>query len=160
MSNMSPFDYLVHELTGRYKFKRDHAEDAAERLMWDQNVYNGFVQYLNQGIISEYNVQGHTVTSLIEQYMLDPLGAFLMLAELSKYPERGKRYLKLILEQGHEEPVIGEDGDVEIEFSFVGTPVGETVEEATPRCAKCGGELSWIEEYQRWYCYSCKEYAE
>ena len=25
-------------------------------------------------------------------------------------------------------------------------------------CPDCGGELTWIEEYQRWYCYSCEKY--
>ena len=25
-------------------------------------------------------------------------------------------------------------------------------------CPDCGGELTWIEEYGRWYCYSCEKY--
>jgi len=25
-------------------------------------------------------------------------------------------------------------------------------------CPDCGGELTWIEQYQRWYCYNCKKY--
>jgi ribosomal protein S27AE len=25
-------------------------------------------------------------------------------------------------------------------------------------CPDCGGELAWIEEYNRWYCYSCEKY--
>ncbi len=25
-------------------------------------------------------------------------------------------------------------------------------------CPDCGGKLTWIEEYNRWYCYSCEKY--
>ncbi|MCB2171551.1 M48 family metallopeptidase [archaeon] len=25
-------------------------------------------------------------------------------------------------------------------------------------CPDCGGELTWIEQYQRWYCYACEKY--
>ena len=25
-------------------------------------------------------------------------------------------------------------------------------------CPDCGGELTWIEQYERWYCYSCEKY--
>lgn len=28
-----------------------------------------------------------------------------------------------------------------------------------PRCPKCGGTLSYIRQYERWYCYSCKIYV-
>jgi len=37
------------------------------------------------------------------------------------------------------------------------TPVHE--EESTPLCPKCGRPLTYIKEYDRWYCYNCKEYA-
>jgi len=30
---------------------------------------------------------------------------------------------------------------------------------ATPVCQKCGQSMSYIKEYDRWYCYTCKEYA-
>ncbi len=160
MSGMSPHEYLVYELKGRYKFTQDHAQDAAERLMWDQNVYKGFVDYLNKGTLSNYSIQGHTVESLVRDYKLDPLGAFLMLAEFSRFPDRARRYLQMILDEGHEEIVTGEDGEIEIEFSYVEPPEGAAPVKDAPKCEKCGGELTWIEEYQRWYCYSCKEYAE
>ncbi len=26
-------------------------------------------------------------------------------------------------------------------------------------CPTCGRELSWIEQYQRWYCYNCGKYV-
>ncbi|MEM2424864.1 MAG: PRC-barrel domain-containing protein [Candidatus Bathyarchaeia archaeon] len=26
-------------------------------------------------------------------------------------------------------------------------------------CPTCGGPLTWIPQYQRWYCYKCKKYA-
>lgn len=154
MSGMNPLDYLINELITRYSFTRDHAQDAAERLMWDKNIYNGFVDYLNKGPLPNYSVRGYTVEILINDYKLDPLGAFLMLAELSEYPERGERYLRMILEEGHEEVVVGDDGSREIEFSIVEPPEGASA----PKCETCGDDLKWIEQYQRWYCYNCKEY--
>ena len=27
-------------------------------------------------------------------------------------------------------------------------------------CSECGGEATWIPQYQRWYCYNCKKYLE
>ena len=155
MSGMNPMDYLIHELTTRYNFTRDHAEDAAERLMWDINIYNGFLEYLNKGQLTKYSVRGYTAESLVRDYGLDPLGAFLMLAELSEYPERGEKYLKMILEEGHETVTLDEEGNKEIEFSFVAAPEGH---EEQHICEKCGSELKWIEQYKRWYCYTCKEY--
>lgn len=35
--------------------------------------------------------------------------------------------------------------------------MGEDAEEAS--CASCGGPLTFIEEYGRWYCYKCEAYA-
>lgn len=29
----------------------------------------------------------------------------------------------------------------------------------TPLCPTCNGLLTWIPQYQRWYCYKCKKYA-
>lgn len=29
----------------------------------------------------------------------------------------------------------------------------------TPLCPTCGGPLTWIPQYQRWYCYKCRKYA-
>jgi len=28
-----------------------------------------------------------------------------------------------------------------------------------PACPNCGRPLTWIEQYQRWYCYNCQRYA-
>ncbi len=28
-----------------------------------------------------------------------------------------------------------------------------------PRCPRCGGELTYIEQYDRWYCYNCQMYV-
>lgn len=28
-----------------------------------------------------------------------------------------------------------------------------------PACPNCGQPLTWIEQYQRWYCYNCQRYA-
>ncbi|MBI5000358.1 MAG: hypothetical protein HZB92_02370 [Euryarchaeota archaeon] len=27
-----------------------------------------------------------------------------------------------------------------------------------PNCPKCGGQVSYVEQYKQWYCYTCKEY--
>lgn len=47
------------------------------------------------------------------------------------------------------------------------TPVGPpgTIKPAitgsdTPICPKCGKPATWVEQYKRWYCYSCQEYLE
>jgi len=29
----------------------------------------------------------------------------------------------------------------------------------SPNCPKCNSELTWIDQYKRWYCYECKEYV-
>lgn len=29
----------------------------------------------------------------------------------------------------------------------------------TPTCPTCNGPLTWIAQYQRWYCYRCRKYA-
>ncbi|MEM2930905.1 MAG: hypothetical protein QW797_08630 [Thermoproteota archaeon] len=29
---------------------------------------------------------------------------------------------------------------------------------STPTCAKCGTPLTYVQQYQRWYCPNCKEY--
>jgi hypothetical protein len=39
-----------------------------------------------------------------------------------------------------------------------GPQLDEVAEKKYP-CAYCGMELKFIEQYQRWYCYSCKRYA-
>ena len=31
--------------------------------------------------------------------------------------------------------------------------------ESQPRCPKCGSKLSFIKQYNRWYCYRCKLYV-
>lgn len=32
------------------------------------------------------------------------------------------------------------------------------ISENTPLCPDCGGELTWIEEHNRWHCYNCEKY--
>lgn len=31
--------------------------------------------------------------------------------------------------------------------------------QAAPACPTCNGPLTYIPQYQRWYCYKCKKYA-
>ncbi len=43
----------------------------------------------------------------------------------------------------------------------VGAPVSQPTEEIESEegsCETCGGELRYIEEYERWYCDDCQEY--
>ena len=35
----------------------------------------------------------------------------------------------------------------------------QAVQSSQPTCQTCGGPLSYIQQYQRWYCYKCKKYA-
>jgi sporulation protein YlmC with PRC-barrel domain len=37
-------------------------------------------------------------------------------------------------------------------------PVAATVNQ-TAACRSCGGTLTYIPQYQRWYCYKCQKYA-
>ena len=49
------------------------------------------------------------------------------------------------------EPVVDE---------VVPEPVVEPEQTEAPFCPKCGKPAPWIEQYKRWYCYSCQEYLE
>ncbi|MEM2739472.1 MAG: PRC-barrel domain-containing protein [Candidatus Bathyarchaeia archaeon] len=37
-------------------------------------------------------------------------------------------------------------------------PVQPEAQVQTPICPVCKGRLTWIPQYQRWYCYKCKKY--
>ncbi len=39
------------------------------------------------------------------------------------------------------------------------TATPQTASSGQPTCKSCGGALTYIPQYQRWYCYSCKKYA-
>jgi hypothetical protein len=57
-----------------------------------------------------------------------------------------------------------QDGTYEIVLSMDPEKLEEVVKKTEQLasnkvlCPDCGGELSWIEEYQRWYCYGCEKY--
>ena len=148
------YNYVLAELQTRYNFTQDHARDAIERLSDIPALFNAFVSYLrtgNQGVIG---FGGYTVNDLMQNYGLAPVGAYLMLAELAVNPERAKGYLQRIVEEGHEKAEFNPDRSLKkITFSKVGSS-----ESKTPLCPKCGKPATWIEQYQRWYCYECKEY--
>lgn len=51
---------------------------------------------------------------------------------------------------------------------FVDTGTGVSTQDAAPakeassdkpKCTGCSGELTWVEQYKRWYCYTCAKYA-
>jgi len=35
----------------------------------------------------------------------------------------------------------------------------QPAQSSQPTCSTCGGPLSYIQQYQRWYCYKCKKYV-
>ncbi len=35
----------------------------------------------------------------------------------------------------------------------------QAAQSAQQTCSTCGGPLSYIQQYQRWYCYKCKKYV-
>ncbi|MCW4025740.1 MAG: PRC-barrel domain-containing protein [Candidatus Bathyarchaeota archaeon] len=39
------------------------------------------------------------------------------------------------------------------------TSTQQATSSGQPTCKTCGGALTYIPQYQRWYCYSCKKYA-
>lgn len=163
------WDYAKEQLVSEYKFTRAHAHDAAKRLYRDPQVFKDFVEFrktnklpvrsIEKGeVMSEYSVNDHSVSELIYNYDLSPVGAFLMLSEISADQGKGESYLQQILEHGHENPVYDEEGKLQrIEMTMV-IPKEKPLDEATPLCPKCGKPATWIEEYKRWYCYNCQEY--
>jgi ribosomal protein S27AE len=165
------WDYAKEQLVSEYKFTRAHAHDAAKRLYRDPQVFMDFVEFKKKGklpvrstqkggAMTEYNVNGHSVSELIYNYELSPVGAFLMLSEISADLEKGESYLRQILEHGHENPVYDEMGKLlRIEMTMV-IPKEKQIDEATPLCPECGKPGTWVEDYKRWYCYNCKEYLE
>jgi len=48
-----------------------------------------------------------------------------------------------------------------LRFSFipVGAPPPPPPPAAAATCPTCGGPLTYIQQYQRWYCYKCQKYA-
>ncbi|MFQ5985956.1 MAG: hypothetical protein ACE5KQ_01175 [Thermoplasmata archaeon] len=44
--------------------------------------------------------------------------------------------------------------------AVVELPTDSAPSEAPGACANCGGELTYISQYDRWYCYSCATYAD
>lgn len=42
---------------------------------------------------------------------------------------------------------------------FVTQPVGQQAQAQQPTCPTCGGPLTYIQQYQRWYCYRDKKYV-
>lgn len=149
------WSYVAEQLKKRFGFTQEHAEDAILRLSRDPKVFNEFVAHLKTGATPERIVAGHTATELMRDYGLSPVGAYLMLSELSANPEKGEGYLRDIKDHGHETPTYDNKGRLtKIRFTTVNTapPQGPTL------CPRCGKPATWIKQYERWYCYTCKEY--
>ncbi len=48
-------------------------------------------------------------------------------------------------------------------FTPVGAPPSITPaspQDSTPVCPQCGKPATWVEEYKRWYCYTCEDYLD
>ncbi|MFH1180270.1 MAG: hypothetical protein V1710_07915 [Candidatus Bathyarchaeota archaeon] len=149
------YKYVKEALLTRYGFTEEHAEDAIQRLSESPQIFNDFVAYLRTNRNSGLSVQGHNVDGLMVNYGLSPIGAYLMLSELAVNPQMAKGYLDEMKNELREEAEYNPDGSIKkITFS---THSGG-VSSGAPVCPKCGKQATWIEQYQRWYCYDCKEY--
>lgn len=154
-------NYVLAELQTRYQFDLEHAEDAFTRLSRDITVFKGFVGYLRTGqlVLDDNNgIEGYTPKDMVSKYGLEPVGAYLMLSELSVDRVKGEEYLNMILRRGHETIERFENGRV------VRTIKGVNAQPNNgglfPTCPTCQEEADWIEEYLRWYCRGCGEYLE
>lgn len=146
------FAYLKTQLISKYEFEEEHAEDAANRLIRDNRIYEAVASYIHTGNIADIEIAGQSVSSLVNEYNLEPIGAYLMMVEFAADPVTGEMYLARLRENGHHVPIV-EDGEIRgTEFSSV--PAADQ----TPKCPKCGKDVNWIEQYQRWYCQECKQY--
>ena len=158
MATKEKMDNLVYQLTERYGFDRGHALDAADRLMRKDRVYTDFVNYTQTGQATNNKYGGYTLTQLMNDYGLSPVGAFLMLYELEEDAVKGQYYLNQIRIQGHRNKKVTEEGKVEYEFRSVKPSKENEDDPKKPNCSVCGKDLTWIEQYKRWYCYECKDY--
>ncbi len=153
-------NYVINELMSRYEFNSFRAEDVFNRLARDVSVFRDFSHFLRTGELTnldqEDSVLGHTVDELVSKYGLEPIGAYLMLSELAVDPMKAEEYLEKILVEGHEFVEKRDDGTI-VRVRKGGT-VSKEPEGFFPVCTKCGVETDWVEEYERWYCYECKEY--
>lgn len=147
------YEFVLEQLQARYGFTLDHAAEAIDRLSESPNVFNALVGYLRTGNHPTLNIRGHDVKELTSSYALSPIGAYLMLSELAVNPDRAEMYLNDIKQDGHEVVEYNPDGSIKkITHRSIGSGSG------VPACPKCGKPATWIEQYQRWYCYDCKEY--
>ncbi len=60
-------------------------------------------------------------------------------------------------------PKVAEVGDIILLAEKVEVTPPATMAEVTPAaetkiCPTCGQPATWIEQYKRWYCYTCKKY--
>ena len=42
---------------------------------------------------------------------------------------------------------------------FIEVPVSQPAEKPGPACPSCGKDIQYVEQYRRWYCYGCSQYA-
>ena len=154
-------DWVIKQLTTRIGFNTEHAEDAYERLSRDPSVLTDFVHYLSTGEYTnkdgQDSVLGHTPQELVSKYGLEPIGAYLMLSELSVDPIKAEGYLNQIRTEGYTKREISETGSKS--YSLVKIETDEK-EGFYPICPKCREEAEWIDEYERWYCQDCEKYLE
>jgi ribosomal protein S27AE/uncharacterized protein (UPF0332 family) len=79
------------------------------------------------------------------------------LQEQMKAPEASAASSEAAVEQPQEVPL--EEPSAEPEATFEEAPAGDSasIEKA---CPKCGGEPSFVEQYDKYFCYTCNEYTE
>ena len=77
-----------------------------------------------------------------------------------KYVEQYQRYYCYTCNE-YVEPVEKTEGVVTDSEKVPEEPAEETKEDvAAKACPICGGEPKYVEQYQRYYCYTCSEYVE
>ena len=78
----------------------------------------------------------------------------------AKYIEQYQRYYCYTCNE-YIEPLEKTEGAVSDTEKVAEGPAEETKEDVAAKvCPKCGGEPKYVEQYQRYYCYTCSEYVE
>lgn len=135
----------------QFKLQEWHAKDASRRLMRDRKILDDFLTYSRthqlpilsvrkDGGADEYTALGYTVTGLMRDYDLAPVGAFLMLSELSSNPEEGKIILQQIERHGYMKMERNSKGDIVRALLFRPHPV-RPAQQPFAFCENCGKQI-------------------
>lgn len=83
-------DYLIEE----YDYPAFMVEKTLEKVeKLDSEVYNELEKWFESGQLSDIEIGGYTVKTLIDKYKMTEVGAFLTLDWLKREPEEAKKAL-------------------------------------------------------------------